>query len=403
MSRMARLSALTLALCAAASALGACQAIAGIEDRTYVPSGGRSGAGGGSGGADPGDIPSQECLDYCDKAKNTCQVDQAGNTVPGGVLYLSDEACLATCKHMPLTGADENSVACRMQQLRFVGTGEPDDIPRLCAAAGPGGNGTCGTNCENYCQLFKTACPDDFEKYAPTSTEDDGIATCIKKCGGLEDTGLYDVTMNGNYLGDTLQCRLVHTCSSMLDPKAHCSHAELKPVMKCLDDPMAIPDCEKFCHLEMVECDGFPMYENKNQCLAVCKALDPGHVGDQGENTVGCRMYHSYNSMLDPKTHCAHTGPGGDGHCFDGKDHDAGNCQSYCRLLEAACKSDFDGTFADQDTCQAECEKLDGHEADTGYSTTAKGDNLQCRLLHVSRALTNPKECPAAQGASPCK
>jgi len=402
MSRMARLSLFTLALAAAASALGACQAIAGIEDRTYVATGGGSNAQAGSGGAGQ-DPPSQECVDYCNKAKSVCQTDQGGNTVPSGVLYLSDEACLATCKQIPLTGIDQNSVACRMQQLRFVDTGE--DVPRYCANAGPGGNGVCGSLCENYCQLFKTACRDEFEKYAPTSEEDDGISTCVSKCAGLEDTGLFDVTMNGNYLGDTLQCRLVHTSSSLLDPKTHCSHAELKPLLKCVDAPMATPDCKKFCHLDKAECAdaGFPQYENEAQCVAVCEALDPGHVGDTKENTAGCRMYHAYNSMLDPKTHCAHTGPGGDGHCVDGDEHDAGNCQSYCRLLQAACQDDFDESFADQDACQADCMNLDGHEADSNYSTGAKGNNLQCRLLHVSRALTNSKECPAAQGASPCK
>jgi len=402
MSRMARLSLFTLALAAVASALGACQAIAGIEDRTYVATGGGSNSGGGSGGAvEP---PSQECVDYCNKAKNVCQTDLGGNTAENGVLYLSDEACLATCKRIPLTGVDKNSIACRMQQLRFVDTGE--DKPRYCANAGPGGNGECGSICENYCQLFKNACPDAFEKYAPTSEEDDGISTCVSKCQGLEDTGLFDVTMNGNYLGDTLQCRLVHTSSSFLDPKTHCSHAELKPLLKCVDDPMATPDCKKFCRLDMAECSdaGYPVYENEAQCVAVCEALEPGHISDTKENSVGCRMYHAYNSMLDPKTHCAHSAPGGDGHCVDGDEHDAGNCQSYCRLLRSACKDDFEGSFADQDACQADCMKLDGHEADSNYSTAAKGNNLQCRLLHVSRALLNPsKECAAAQGASPCK
>lgn len=402
MNHLARLSGLSLALCVVASAVGGCQAIAGIEDRTYVASGGSPGAEGGGAGTGPQDTPSAECVEYCNRAKTSCNVDQGGTTVASGVLYLSDEACLATCKQMPLTGADENSVACRMQQLRFIDTGE--DVPRYCANGGPGGNDACGSNCENYCRLFKTACKDEFEKYAPTSAEDDGISTCISKCAGLTDTGLFDVTMSGNYLGDTLQCRLVHTCSSMLDPATHCSHAELKPLLKCVDDPMATPDCKKFCRLEMAECADYPMYENEAQCVAVCEALDAGKVGDQKENSVGCRMYHSYNSMLDPKTHCAHTGPGGDGHCVDGDDHNAGNCQSYCKLLETACKADFDGSFADQDECQAACVKIDGADADSGYSTTAKGNNLQCRLLHVSRALSNAKECAAAQGtAAPCK
>jgi len=401
MIRLARLSTLTLLLGTVGSALGGCQAIAGIEDRTYVPDGGDEA---GAAGSKPDTTASPQCLEYCNKADSVCRTAPSGDAESTGYLYLTHEACLATCAHMPLTGADQNSVACRVQQLGLaVDTGESPEL--YCANAGPGGNDACGSNCENYCHLFAAACKDEFKKYAANAEEgDDGTAVCISKCLGLADTGLYDATAGGNYTGDTLQCRLVHTTSSMLDPGTHCAHAELKSTLKCVDDPKAEPDCKKFCHLEITECTGFghPMYESEAQCLAVCGALEPGQIGDQSENTVGCRMYHSYNSLLDPANHCTHTSPGGDGHCVDGKDPDAGNCQSYCRLLENACKADFDSNFADQPACLDECMKLDGAAANSGYSTSASGDNVQCRLLHVSRALSSPKECAAAQGAAPC-
>jgi hypothetical protein len=398
MSRMAKLAALVLLLAGASSALGACQAIAGIEERTYQP------VTAGAAGADPNQPPSQECVDYCEKAKTTCHTALDGTDVPGGVLYLTDEACLATCQQ--LLNADPKSISCRVQQLRSVSTGEDPD--RYCANAGPGGNGVCGSNCQNYCQLFKGVCREQFEKYAPTSEGDDGIATCVSKCAGLTDTGYFDTTKSatGNYFGDTLQCRLVHTCSSIVDStlsianSPHCQHAEFKAAEKCLDDPMAKPDCEKFCHFERVECPNNLIYESQEQCEAVCGALPSGHIGDTVENTVGCRMYHTYNSMIDPAGHCSHTGPGGDGHCGD---HDGGNCESYCMLLDKACKAGFDAKFADQAACQADCAKLDGSGYESGYSTAAKGNNLQCRLLHVSRALTESAECGAAQGAAPCK
>ncbi|MEI9951094.1 MAG: hypothetical protein WDO74_19475 [Pseudomonadota bacterium] len=390
MSQFARLASLALALGAASGALGACQSLAGIEDRSYVPTDAGS-AGGGS------VRPSPECQDYCDRAKKSCQTALDGTVMPGGILYLSDEACLATCARIELVSTDPNSVACRVQQLRNVDTGE--DVKMYCANAAPGSNGECGSNCENYCRLFKSACQEQFEKYAPNTQEDDGIAVCVNKCLGLVDTGLFDTTMTGNYYGDTLQCRLVHTSSSILRPDLHCSHAELKPAEKCLDDPSAKPDCKKFCHLEMSECADYPMYENDAQCQAVCEALPRGQIGNMTENTVGCRMYHSYNSMLDPKTHCAHTGPGGDGHCFTGDDGDTGNCESYCQLLEKACPDDFEAS-----NCETDCRKLDGAEKDSGYTTTAAGNNVQCRLLNVSRALSNPKKyCAAALGGAPCR
>ncbi|HET7542997.1 MAG TPA: hypothetical protein VFK05_24155 [Polyangiaceae bacterium] len=397
MSRTTRIHALTLLLGSAAFALGACQAIAGIEDRTYVAD---VAGDAGAAGADSGPPASPQCIEYCNSAKSVCTTIPDGATDPVPSLYLSDLACLATCAQMPPKGDNQNSVDCRNKQLGFmVDIGEPGQD--YCPGAGPGGNGVCGSNCENYCYLFSIACKDEFQTYGEG---DEGRAVCEKKCLGLTDTGSYNATQSGNYFGDTVQCRLVHTTSSMLDPGGHCSHAGLKSTEKCVDDPKAEPDCEKFCHLELTECSGFgfPMYDDPKQCLAVCGALDRGHIGDQAQNTVGCRMYHSYNSLLDPAMHCTHTGPGGDGHCVNSKDPDDGNCESYCRLLEAACESDFSDNFTDQAACQAECLKLDGHEANKGYSLSAKGDNLQCRLLHVSRAFAKPSECAAALGGSPC-
>jgi len=394
MSRIARLAALTAGLWGASSALGACQSIAGIEDRTYVPDGGAE-AGADGGGMEP--IASTQCQAYCSKAREVCK----------GILYRTDEACLATCALMPLEGIDKDSVACRVHQLdNAVQTDE--DLELYCANAGPGGNGACGSNCENYCRLFKDTCASGFAKYAAVAEEgDDGSAVCVSRCLGLADTHLFDSTDEGNYLGDTLQCRIVHATSATLDPTGHCPHAEIKST-KCLDDPKADANCDDFCRLETAECteaNGYPVYENEAQCQAVCGALPLGHIGDIEENTIGCRMYHSYNSAVDPKNHCSHTAPGGDGHCGTNalpKTGKTGNCESYCILLDKACKADFDAEFASAKECEAACVKLDGAAPNSGYTTAASGDNLQCRLLHVSRALSNDKECGAAMGAAPC-
>ena len=391
MSRIARFAVLTVLLGGASGALGACQSIAGIEDRSYVPS--EADADGGAGGDSPNAPASTQCKEYCTKARDVC----------GGILYRTDEACLSTCALFEEIGSD--GVPCRVHQLDLArDTGESLEL--YCANAGPGGNDACGSNCENYCQLFSHTCADDFKRYSADGANGDEV--CVSKCLGLVDTHLFDSTDQGNYFGDTLQCRLVHTTSSAVDPETHCPHADLKS-NKCLDDATAEPDCDNFCHLELAECtvaNGYPVYESEAQCNAVCNALRPGHLSDTAENTVGCRMYHSYNALLDPKGHCSHTGPGGDGHCGSTalpKTGNTGNCESYCRLLETACKTDFDGSFADLAACEADCVKIDGAGPSVGYTTAAAGDNVQCRLLHVARALTNSKECAAAQGAAPCK
>src|SRR6188768_1229083 len=200
MSRSARIAALVLALAGASSVLGACQSLAGIEDRSYVAVDAGS-------DSDAGDLPSQECQKYCSDSREVC----------GDLLYRTDEVCLATCAVLPLKGMATNSVACRQQELdRAVQTGE--DLERYCANAGPGGNDACGSNCQNYCQLLAQSCSDAFKKYADIAAEgDDGTAVCVAKCQGLVDTHLYDSTDEGNYLGDTLQCRIVHATSSTID------------------------------------------------------------------------------------------------------------------------------------------------------------------------------------------
>lgn len=374
MMRAANLPLFGALLLATGGLLGGCQALAGIEDRTYEPG------------------PSAACKGYCDLAMSVCQGASA--------LYASLDTCYGVCKLMapgdlnePL---DEDTVACRTKQLRLAtATNEPGGAAEYCALAGPATNGACATNCASYCTLFAAACP------TGVVPED-----CSAKCLGLKDTGGFDV--NTNFYDDTLQCRFVHISAATVnasDASEHCPHAALPANGPCLGkDPMTtVPDCDSFCHLEMTECQGaHQQYESLAQCKDVCKALDKGNASDQSGNTVACRKYHSYNALLDPDTHCSHTGPGGEGHCGSSaapSTGSTGNCESYCTLLSQACASDFKS----QDACLAECVQLDGAGPNSGYSTAATGDNLQCRLLHVSRALSDPSECAAAEGAAPCR
>jgi hypothetical protein len=153
----------------------------------------------------------------------------------------------------------------------------------------------------------------------------------------------------------------------------------------------------------------------------VCAALPPGTNGDRMENTVGCRQWHCYNSLLDPQLHCSHTGPGGDGHCGADETKDAGitdtgNCFAYCLLLGQACGTDFEmkyGGKADSPVAQAACHQACGQLADAPHDSKYKigagqlgGNTLACRLLHVSRALTDTTtaatECPSALGNGVC-
>jgi hypothetical protein len=152
-------------------------------------------------------------------------------------------------------------------------------------------------------------------------------------------------------------------------------------------------------------------------CLATCEALPPGENDDTHENTVGCRHYHTYNSILNPSVHCSHAGPSGAGHCGEIEDG-VGNCESYCILARAGCQTMYEATYASDDECRSDCAGFLG-AADDGntvelneteqYSVALaeSGDPAfayQCRVLHTTRAIRQgdepEAECEAVFGAA---
>lgn len=350
-----------------------CESIAGIEDRVY----------------DPQNQVSEACAKYCDTVMENCT---GTNTV-----YTMKELCHGVCAHLdpgdPLEPAG-NTVACRTNQAVLAKT---TNEPHLhCPRAGPGGAGVCGDNCESYCDLFAKACGPEI-----ADREE-----CVRKCAAFDDVPRFDVV--ADHEGDTVQCRLVHVSSAVVLPEPHCGHSRFVATEWCFEPPDAEPECEDYCRIVMVACTGdVAQYESLEQCLDVCAALEPGLNADRVENTVGCRKYHSYSSIFDWETHCSHAGPSGDGHCGPATQPSTGstgNCEAYCRLLEAACSTEFSSRYADQSACIADCVDVEGAGPDSKYSvTTAAGPTLQCRFLELSRAFEDSAHCTGAVGGAPCE
>lgn len=352
----------------------ACHEIAGIEEREL-------------------DIrPSPLCEKYCSTVNQNCSGKNA--------VYASEATCYGVCARLPLGDEnepkDENTVSCRLQRAKHAAM-EPDED---CRFAGPGGHGDCGENCEAYCGIRQGLCAQEFEE-----------SECVRLCGGLVDREEYST--NTDQGGPNIQCRLWHiSAATASDTLVHCGHAQLlaaKPDDPCANKPGSVPSCEEFCKLSLVVCSGEnQVYENQAQCEEVCERLDPGKHGDpDGRNTVACRHYHTRTAMQSKalaKAHCTHSGPGGDGHC--GLDNEkpgvTGNCESYCMLFKAACTAEF-AAYGTDDACLAACGKVPGAAADSGYNTAAKGNTLACRLLHTSKAFSDPSECASAAGGGVCK
>lgn len=361
--------------------LAACQAVAGIEDRKLDPNAGKP-------------VYSEDCKDYCATVMEACTGDHK--------VYTTEENCLGVCALLDPGDSEDthnNTLACRTYYAN-----EALLENSYCPDAGPGGNGTCGSDCEAYCQLFSAACKDDV-KY--TKPED-----CLKFCATLPDQPTFDVARDHD--GDNIECRLVHVSSATLKPKEHCPHAPIAPsepwCINLLPPKPLTPNCEDYCKITAAACSGpLAQYESDKQCMDVCGALEPGTNDDQKGNTVGCRRYHAFNASLGPENHCSHAGPTGDGHCGDAApisaDHQtSGNCESYCTLLAAACPSEFADEMGTPEDCVAACVALPEAGPDKKYSlANAEGSTgLHCRVLHAARAFEDSAACASALGAAPC-
>lgn len=369
-----------LSWCLLALSLGACQAVAGIEDRKL----------------DPKLVPrvdSEQCQDYCATVMEACSGQDA--------VYANIGQCLGVCAQLDPGDAQEpsgNTVACRAVQADNA-LSEPKGY---CRSAGPGGNGECGSDCEAYCAVFPKICKDKYE-YSST-------AECLKTCNALTDQDRYNLDDDHDHKGDTVECRLVHMASASVEPVTHCPHAPLRPTAPwCIGADDEPPTCQQYCDIELAACTGKnAQYESPEQCLAVCAALTPGVNPDTAVNTMACRRYHAFNSVTGADMHCSHSGPTGDGHCGDTSKPEGGfttNCESYCQIVEQACPDEFDADLGGSDGCMAACVKLEGAAPDSHYSSTGavKRGGLDCRVVNAARALLDATACAAAVGGDECE
>jgi hypothetical protein len=204
---------------------GGCKQILSIEDAQLDPSlgtGGEPGSGGsgGTAGSDSGDAQADGdagedagslCDQYCNAVLNNCTGEFA--------VYTDMDVCQATCHALPEgEPGDEkgNSINCRLSAAKLAPSLETDFY---CAAAGPGGNGKCGADCEAVCTIIKAVCIGTNPHYATD-------ADCLTACGKLPTLHGYSVFGPPNkYNGPTVQCRILHACNSTLEPDDHCPHA----------------------------------------------------------------------------------------------------------------------------------------------------------------------------------
>jgi hypothetical protein len=202
---MARVRQALLAALALPIALS-CASILGIEEAQLKPD-----TTGDDAGVGTTAHPNALCDQYCAAVMKNC-------TGPELEQYPSVPYCLAVCPAMPQgTRADTrgNTVGCRLRFAEAAGLGERT---LSCGAAGPGGNGLCGENCESWCTLEHNICPDVY------ATDQD----CLDACKTFPVEGKYndsDPIQSGN----KFECRLYHVTAAagFNNPGLHCPHTDI--------------------------------------------------------------------------------------------------------------------------------------------------------------------------------
>jgi hypothetical protein len=148
-----------------------------------------------------GEAADLTCDDYCARITTNC----AGDFVQYGL-----DTCKSSCAAFEPGTLDDkmgNTLGCRIYHA-----GAAKDAPELhCVHAGPGGASVCGDNCEGFCTIAASACPDTF-------TDD---AACMTACAAYDMTEPYDVS---DVAGDTFACRLYHLTVATNLPAEHCPH-----------------------------------------------------------------------------------------------------------------------------------------------------------------------------------
>jgi hypothetical protein len=187
--------------------LAACSNVLGFEPATRDPLLDAAASGAGGALAEPSGTP---CEVYCATVTEACPDGPPGESY---AQYDSIFTCEEQCRFFPLGSAGDesgNSIFCRLSSaelaLRF-----PGERVTACPAAGPGGDGVCGSNCEGYCALVQAEC---------SSFESD--TACLEACADVPDPGGFNI---GQIRGDSLGCRLYHLNAALVSPTNHCPHA----------------------------------------------------------------------------------------------------------------------------------------------------------------------------------
>lgn len=213
-------------------AFTACAAVFDIEEAKHDPALDKGGAGGAAANTDAG--PEDLCTKYCKTITKACTGQDEQYTLDEKpAANLPSTICMDVCGRLPVgatTDTSGNTMGCRLHYAQEAATaaslvsgGEVGELDNDCRAAGPGGNGVCGTNCDAVCTLAGPTC--DSEKSEMTLAQQLILkeSTCRAECAQLPDTGDYN-DLAVHQMGGSVQCRVYHVSAAQLNMQFHCPH-----------------------------------------------------------------------------------------------------------------------------------------------------------------------------------
>ena len=168
---------------------------------------------GGTGSTDEGGS-SAACQTYCTAIMANCtsMTDDTGLPV-GNQQYTNMNNCLNSCKAFPVgTSADMsgNTLGCRTNHANLA----KSDPVLHCPHAGPGGDGTCGSTCDGFCQIARMYCTAANMAAVYSSLQD-----CQTQCKAFPDTVKFNIGVQD---GSSVACLLYHAQEASSVPPDHC-------------------------------------------------------------------------------------------------------------------------------------------------------------------------------------
>jgi hypothetical protein len=168
--------------------------------------------------------------------------------------------------------------------------------------------------------------------------------------------------------------------------------------------------CASYCSQLATTCSGDnAQFASDAACMATCAKYPPGALADTTGNSLGCRIYHIGNATKTgmPEVHCNHAGLAGgkiapvpvggtpDTHCAD-------PCTNFCAASVAICGTGANTAtqFTDNAACMTACAAWD-RTAAFNVVTPVEGNNLACRMYHLTQAATDAATHCAHTGPTP--